>query len=387
MALINFPANPNTNDTYSFGGKTWVYNGSAWDLQTIGSINATPIGNISPSTGAFTTLTATDGNITIKQAQGEAVYAKSGILASGNVDNYSYTVANGAVVLSPSNYTVSPGITATLGIGTTQQISSQMPSIVGGAGITVAGSNNILTISANVSSLPIINNVTSNITLYPTFVNASSGNLSNVYTSNTTISFNPLTQTLSMVNANAASLNLSTPLPVASGGTGLSSVGNNSLLIGNGNTISLITPGPQGSLITSNGNTWLSAVTSTEYVTVAPLAATGNINYDVSAQPILYYTANATGNCTINFRASGSATLNSFMVPGQSVTVAFLLTNGATAYLPTQLQIDGTNITPKYQGGSAWTTGSANAIDSYSFTMIKTADSTYTMLTSQTKFA
>lgn len=33
MAL-NFPNNPATNTEYTFGAKTWVYNGFAWDLKT-----------------------------------------------------------------------------------------------------------------------------------------------------------------------------------------------------------------------------------------------------------------------------------------------------------------------------------------------------------------
>jgi len=31
---INFPASPATNDTYTFSGKTWVWNGYAWALKT-----------------------------------------------------------------------------------------------------------------------------------------------------------------------------------------------------------------------------------------------------------------------------------------------------------------------------------------------------------------
>ena len=63
MPDISFPSNPSPNDTYTFGGKTWIWTGSYWALNSSGSINGIPIGNVTPSTGAFTTLSAT-GNIT-----------------------------------------------------------------------------------------------------------------------------------------------------------------------------------------------------------------------------------------------------------------------------------------------------------------------------------
>jgi hypothetical protein len=73
---------------------------------------------------------------------------------------------------------------------------------------------------------------------------------------------------------------------------------------------------------------------------------------------------------------------------GDSITVAHLVTQGSTAYYNNALQIDGSAVTPKYQGGTAWTAGNASSIDGYSYTVIKTASTpTYTVFASQTKFA
>jgi hypothetical protein len=101
----------------------------------------------------------------------------------------------------------------------------------------------------------------------------------------------------------------------------------------------------------------------------------------------LYYTSDATGNWVLNVRGDSGTTLNSVMSTGQSATVAFLATQGATAYYQTALQVDGSAVTPKYQGGSAPTEGNASGVDAYVFTIIKTADATFTALGSQTQFA
>jgi hypothetical protein len=125
-----------------------------------------------------------------------------------------------------------------------------------------------------------------------------------------------------------------------------------------------------------------------EIAIVSATAATGTINFDCNTQSVLYYTSNATANWTLNIRASSGATLNSILSDGESITVVFLATNGATAYYPTVYQIDGTAITPKWQGGTAPTAGNASTIDAYSLTIIKTSTTpTYVMLASQTKFA
>lgn len=124
-----------------------------------------------------------------------------------------------------------------------------------------------------------------------------------------------------------------------------------------------------------------------EVVTVSATAATGTINYDVTTQSVLYYTTNSSGNFTVNFRASSTSTLNSVMATGQSVTVAFLCTNGGTAYYNNVVQVDGSSVTPKWQGGSAPTAGNASSIDIYVYTIIKTGAATFTVAASQIRFA
>jgi len=124
-----------------------------------------------------------------------------------------------------------------------------------------------------------------------------------------------------------------------------------------------------------------------EPTTVTATAATGTINYDVATQSIVYYTTAATANWTINLRASSAATLNSLMSIGQTITVTFMATQGATPYYNSALTIDGTSVTPKWQGGVAPTAGNASSIDSYTYAILKTASATFTVLASITKFA
>jgi hypothetical protein len=120
---------------------------------------------------------------------------------------------------------------------------------------------------------------------------------------------------------------------------------------------------------------------------VSATAATGTVNVDLSTAAVHYYTANASADWTFNFRGNSSTTLNSLLSVGQSATVAFLVTNGSTPYRPTAFQIDGTSVTPKWQGGTAPAAGNASSVDSYTFTIIKTASATYTVFAAQVKFA
>jgi hypothetical protein len=124
-----------------------------------------------------------------------------------------------------------------------------------------------------------------------------------------------------------------------------------------------------------------------EPTTISATASTGTINYDVATQSIVYYTTAATANWTMNFRALSSATLNSLMSIGQTITVTFMATQGATAYYNSAVTIDGTSVTPKWQSGITPNAGNANSVDTYTYAIIKTANATFTVLASQTRYA
>lgn len=124
----------------------------------------------------------------------------------------------------------------------------------------------------------------------------------------------------------------------------------------------------------------------TEPATVSATAATGTINYDVTTQSVLYYTSNASANWTVNFRGSSGTSLNTLMAVNDVITVTFLVTQGATPYYNNVVQVDGSSVTPKYQGGTAWSAGNASGIDVYTYSIIKTASATFTVLASQTQY-
>jgi len=124
-----------------------------------------------------------------------------------------------------------------------------------------------------------------------------------------------------------------------------------------------------------------------EVATVSATAATGTIAYDITTQSVLYYTSNASANWTVNFRGSSGTSLNTLMSTGQSMTVAFLVTQGATAYYNSAVQVDGTTsgVTTRWLGGAP-TAGNASGIDSYRYLIIKTGSATFTVLASNTQF-
>jgi hypothetical protein len=160
----------------------------------------------------------------------------------------------------------------------------------------------------------------------------------------------------------------------------------------NSNTNRTLTlPDAAGELLTSTSSLSASNISGTfssisaeevyEKVTTNT-TTTGTITFDTTAQAVEYFTVAQTANRTINF-----SNVNANLAIGQSLSVAVIMTQGSTAYYLNAYQVDGVSVTPKWQGGTAPTGGNASSIDSYNFTIIKTADATFTVLASQTQFA
>jgi len=125
-----------------------------------------------------------------------------------------------------------------------------------------------------------------------------------------------------------------------------------------------------------------------EAATINASAPSSTTNFDINTQAVVYYTSNATANFTLNIRGDGSTTLASILSTGQSCSVALFVTNGATPYYPSVIQIDGSSATVKWLNGTSITTGNASSVDLYNFVIIKTAATpTYSIFGSQIRYA
>lgn len=144
-----------------------------------------------------------------------------------------------------------------------------------------------------------------------------------------------------------------------------------------------------------DGSAWVTApgarpllIAPEERINISASTATGTVTINSATDSVTYYTANAAGNFTVNLRGNASLSMNDALATGEAITSVFLNTNGSPAYFSGTVQVDGgtAGVTTRWQGGAAPTSGNTSSIDSYSFTVIKTAGSAFTVLASQTQF-
>jgi hypothetical protein len=170
------------------------------------------------------------------------------------------------------------------------------------------------------------------------------------------------------------SLTLGTPLALTSGGTGANTsaaarANLNAARLGTNTDITSLQP----------------LAYAVETATVVGSGLSGTLTIDTITQSVLFYTGNASANWTVNIRGNRGTTLDSLLSTGQAITVAVFATIGTVGYYNNIVQVDGVNVTPKWQN-NAPTVGNTSSIDAYTYTIVKTGSATYTVFASLTKF-
>ena len=122
----------------------------------------------------------------------------------------------------------------------------------------------------------------------------------------------------------------------------------------------------------------------TEHVTVTAGKLSDAANLDLANGNVFLFTTAESTTATPNLRYDASTTLNSKMAVGDVVTVV-LITTAAAAGFCAQLTIDGAAVTENWVGGSAPSDGGSSGVDIHSYTIIKTASATWTVIGNQSK--
>ena len=264
-----------------------------------------------------------------------------------------------------------------------------------GAGIGYTG-NLVLGSGCQIKKLYIINNGT---TATKTVKNTTGTGIA-VPAGKTMLVFNNGTNVVD-VTTYLSSVTLGTDLAVADGGTGASTFTSGALLKGAGTSpittatagTDYVAPATATSFTatqTFSGTTATAAIKTNnidELASITASAPASTQTFYVNTGAVQYYTNNAANNWTVNFAFSSGTSLNTAMATGDSISVTMLTTQSATAYYNSAVQVDGSSVTPKWQGGTAPTSGNASSIDSYSYVIIKTGSAAFTVLASVTKFA
>jgi hypothetical protein len=116
-----------------------------------------------------------------------------------------------------------------------------------------------------------------------------------------------------------------------------------------------------------------------EACTVTAGKLSDNTNLSVENGNVFLFTTQETTTSTPNIRWNGSTTLNSKINVGDMVAITVITTAAAGGY-SAQLTIDGAAVTENWVGGSAPSAGGGSGKDIYSYTIVKTADATFTVI-------
>ena len=137
-----------------------------------------------------------------------------------------------------------------------------------------------------------------------------------------------------------------------------------------------------GIKVTSGGASFVGSLT--ERAVVSATAVNTDANCNIDSGLVHYRTANL-GSTANTVYLTSNVGINTIMATGDIMNFTVIhAVNSSSSYI-NNLRIEGVDQTESWVGGSAPTDGGTSGVDIYSFTIIKTADNTYTTIGNQTK--
>jgi hypothetical protein len=212
------------------------------------------------------------------------------------------------------------------------------------------------------------------------------GPTSSNVTTNTFITAN-ITSSYSQANAaftkaNAASQHANAGFEIANNAASLA---NSGFSVANGAAFSANSSTVTSSRLSSNLK--INIIQVLESANIYTTAIGGNVNIDIGNNTSYFFSANTTANVTFNLRGNTTTTFDTTVAIGQTASVAIALKQGDTKY-KANVYIDGVLQTPYWLGNSSpgYATTQQQSIDVYTYTVFKTAASTYSILAANSNF-
>jgi len=167
---LDFPSSPSLNQIYTYGGRSWQWNGTAWDVYStttvVNTLNGLT-GTVGLSAGSNITLTSAGNTITISSS------ASGGGISGPYVISFNGLTGTITGVSSVRGLTGTVGITNSSGIGLS--VSGQTLTFSNTGVLSVNGSTGTIT---NIAKINVDNNFISAQSFIDPSLSASSSNIS-----------------------------------------------------------------------------------------------------------------------------------------------------------------------------------------------------------------
>ena len=378
MSDISFPSSPSGGDTYTYNNITFTYDGEKWTAKapvtttsTYGDANVAAYSSAQgfiDLTDISVTSNSPSGNGSLSYNNGSGVFTFTPADASGSGGG-NYGDSNVASFLSTNSY-------SNVAYGNTEvqsYLDAQGYSNVDVDAQTLSLAGNVITISGSSSSVDLttaLGNVSggssygdSNVATF-----LSTNNYSNTDIQPASISTDSTDGTaLALEGGDATGLNSTGGNVDINSGTGALQSGyvnigqsSQGVNIGANSSTAINVTGP----LTVNNQLIIEDGVSEKFSSLT--GATGVVTHDCDNGHIFYHSS-ISADFTANFTNLGLST-------NYGTTLTLILSQGATARIPSAVQIGGVAQTINWQGGSA-PTGTNNGIDAVSFTILRVSGS------------